>query len=65
MAFLRKVKAAFRGAVSLVLFALHGLGGLAISPIMIALRNPRLCQPVVRTVWRPLLWLFEANYLSV
>lgn len=63
MAVLRKVKAAFRGAVSLVLFALYGLGALAISPIMLALRNPRLCQPVVRGVWTPLLWLFEVTRL--
>ena len=63
MAVLRKVKAAFRGAVSLVLFALYGLGALAISPIMLVLRNPRLCQPVVRGVWTPLLWLFEVTRL--
>lgn len=56
-------KAVFRGAVSMVLFALYGLGGLAISPIMAILRSPRLCQPVVRAVWRPLVWLFQATGL--
>ena len=63
MAFLRRVKAVLRGVVSLVLFALYGIGGLAISPIMMVLRRPRLCQPVVRAVWIPLLWLFEATRL--
>lgn len=63
MALPRRVKAVFRGAVSLVLFALYGIGGLAISPIMMVLRRPRLCQPVVRAVWIPLLWLFEATRL--
>lgn len=63
MAFARAVKSAFRGVVSVLLFALYGLGGLAISPIMVALRSPRLCQPIVRAVWRPLVWLFEATRL--
>ena len=56
-------KALFRGAVSMALFALYGLGGLLISPIMMVLRSPRLCQPVVRAVWRPLVWLFQITRL--
>lgn len=56
-------KALFRGAVSMALFALYGLGGLLISPIMTVLRSPRLCQPVVRAVWRPLVWLFQITRL--
>ena len=63
MAFVRKAKAILRGATSLVLFALFGLGALAISPIMIALHDPRRCQRVVRAVWIPLLWLFEFTRL--
>ena len=59
----RAVRSTFRGAVSLVLFSLYGLGALAISPIMMMLRNPRLCQPVVRAVWIPLVWLFETTRL--
>lgn len=56
-------KVLFRGAVSMALFALYGLGGLLISPIMTVLRSPRLCQPVVRAVWRPLVWLFQITRL--
>ena len=63
MSFVRTAKSAFRGMVSLVLFTLYGLGSLAISPIMLVLRSPRYCQPVVRAVWRPLVWLFEMTRL--
>lgn len=63
MASIHSAKAAFRGMVSVVLFALFGLGALAISPIMMVLRSPRLCQPVVRAVWTPLVWLFEMTRL--
>lgn len=56
---MRRVKAFLRGGVSLFLFALFGLGGLLVSPLMIALRSPRLCQPVVRTLWIPLVGLFR------
>lgn len=52
-----------RGFTSCVLFVVFGLGALAISPIMFALRRPELCQPVVRKVWCLLLWLFEASGL--
>ena len=52
-----------RGIVSTFLFALFGLGAIIISPIMMVLRNPRLCQPVVRAVWIPLVWLFETTRL--
>jgi 1-acyl-sn-glycerol-3-phosphate acyltransferase len=60
---MKRVKAAFRGAISVVLFALYGIGGLAISPIMLVLRRPELCQSVVRAVWIPLVWLFEVTSL--
>lgn len=52
-----------RGIVSTLLFVLFGLGGVMISPLMMVLGTPRLCQPVVRAVWRPLVWLFEATRL--
>ena len=52
-----------RGIVSTLLFAIFGLGAIIISPIMMVLRNPRLCQPVVRAVWIPLVWLFETTHL--
>lgn len=59
----QSLKILFRGAISIALFALYGLGGLLISPIMMILRSPRLCQPVVRAVWRPLVWLFQITRL--
>lgn len=51
---------AFRGAVSLSLFVLFGAGAVCIAPLMILLRSPQRCQPVVRTMWRFVAWLFEA-----
>ena len=54
---------AARGAVSTTLFAVFGVGALAISPIMLAMSAPRLCQPVVRASWRILAWLFRATGL--
>lgn len=47
-----------RGATSVLLFAVFGLGALAISPLMLVLRKPELCQRIVRAVWRPLVKLF-------
>lgn len=58
-----KFTALRRGATSLSLFALFGLGSLLLSPIMFVLRRPELCQPIVRTIWRFLLWLFEVSGL--
>jgi 1-acyl-sn-glycerol-3-phosphate acyltransferase len=52
-----------RGVVSTLLFALFGIGAILISPIMVILGSPRLCQPVVRAVWFPLVWLFEVTRL--
>lgn len=52
-----------RGATSVALFAVFGLGALLISPLMLALRRPERCQPIVRAVWRPMVWLFESTGL--
>ena len=49
-----------RGAASVTLFLLFGLGALALSPLMLLLRRPEYAQPVIRTLWRPLLLMFEA-----
>ena len=56
---MRRVKAVVRGAAALILFGLFGLGGIALSPLMIVLRSPRRCQPVVRALWIPLVALFK------
>ena len=53
----------YRGAASLALFALFGLGALAISPLMLALRRPERTIPVIRFLWRPLLLLFDLTGL--
>ena len=52
-----------RGAASLVLFGVFGFGALLISPLMFLLRSPARCQPVVRTAWRLIVFLFEATRL--
>ena len=48
-----------RGVASVALFAVFGVGALAISPAMLILRRPERCQPIVRAAWRLLLWSFE------
>ena len=47
-----------RGAASVVLFGVFGIGSLLLAPLMLALRTTERCQPVVRAVWRPLVGLF-------
>ena len=59
----RTVVAAVRGATSLSLFLLFGVGALLIAPLMVLLRDPRRCQPVVRATWRLTAWMFEATGL--
>ena len=56
---MRRVRAVARGALSLVLFALFGVGGVLISPLALVLRSPRRCQPLVRALWIPLTGLFR------
>ena len=48
-----------RSFATLVLFALFGLGSVLLAPLMLVLRRPERCQPVVRTAWRPLVWAFR------
>jgi 1-acyl-sn-glycerol-3-phosphate acyltransferase len=57
---MRRAVMIYRSAVALVLFAFFALGGLLVSPLMIVLRSPRLCQPIVRNLWVMLVWLFKA-----
>lgn len=52
-----------RGATSVALFAVFGLGSLLVSPLMLVLRRIERCQPIVRAVWILLLWLFECVWL--
>lgn len=56
---MRRMMSVLRGAAALFLFCLFGAGGVAISPLMIVLRSPRRCQPVVRALWIPLAALFK------
>lgn len=60
---MRRFTAFRRGATSCALFVLFSLGALALSPIMLILRRPELCQPIVRKVWSVLLRLFEFSGL--
>lgn len=50
-----RVKAVLRGLMAIVLFAVFGIGALAITPLMLILRRPERCQPIVRFTWRLLL----------
>lgn len=52
-----------RGTESVLLFGLFGIGALIVSPLMLVLHRPEFGQPVVRLLWRPLLFLFEAAWL--
>lgn len=55
-----------RGLASLALFAVFGVGAVFLTPLMLVLRRPERCQPVVRALWRPLVWLFiHTGLLSV
>lgn len=49
--------------MSLALFAAFGVGAALISPLVLVLRRPALCQRVVRAAWIPLVWLFRATRL--
>ena len=52
------LRAIVRGTLSLILFGVFGLGSLLITPLMLSLRTPERCQPVVRTAWRFILSVF-------
>ena len=60
---MRSTAEVFRGATSTALFVLFGLGAVLVSPLMLVLRKPTRAQPVVRALWRPLVWLFAATGL--
>lgn len=60
---MRSTAEVLRGAVSTALFVLFGLGAVLVSPLMLVLREPTCAQPVVRALWRPLVWLFAATGL--
>ena len=63
MTVLSRVRAVFRGLVAVLLFAVFGLGALAITPLMLILRHPERCQPIVRFTWRLLLGAFVLSRL--
>lgn len=56
---MRRIRLVVRGALSLLLFAMFGIGGILISPIALILRSPRYCQRLVRALWIPLVGLFR------
>jgi len=53
-----KIREILRGAISLALFAVFGLGALLLSPLMLVLAKPERCQPIVRAAWRLMAGLF-------
>ena len=53
-----RLRAIRRGTTSVLLFGVFGLGALLITPLMLVLRKPELCQPIVRTAWRFILSVF-------
>ena len=58
-----KLRAICRGTTSVLLFGVFGLGALLITPAMLILRKPELCQPIVRTAWRFILSVFVGTRL--
>lgn len=52
-----------RGLTSTALFGVFGIGALLVSPVMLVLRRPERGQPVVRTLWRPMVALFQLTGL--
>ncbi|MCQ2395490.1 MAG: 1-acyl-sn-glycerol-3-phosphate acyltransferase [Kiritimatiellae bacterium] len=52
------MRAFVRGTTSVLLFGVFGLGALLITPLMLVLRRPERCQPIVRTTWRFILSVF-------
>ena len=59
MTVLSRVRAVLRSLMAVLLFAAFGVGALVISPLMLVLRKPDRCQPVVRQAWRLLLGAFS------
>ena len=57
------VRAIYRGTTSVLLFGVFGLGALLITPAMLVMRKPELCQPVVRAAWRFILSIFVGTRL--
>lgn len=57
------LRAIYRGTTSVLLFGVFGLGALLITPAMLILRKPELCQPVVRAAWRFILSVFVGTRL--
>ena len=60
---IRTLRAAVRGGLSLLMFAVFGIGALLLAPIVLCLRRPELSQPVIRASWRLVIVLFEATRL--
>lgn len=58
-----KLRAFFRGALAVFLFGVFGVGALLITPLMLVLRRPERCQPVVRAAWRFILSVFVLTRL--
>ena len=58
MTALSRARAVLRGLLAVLLFAVFGIGALAITPLMLILRKPERCQPIVRFTWRLLLGSF-------
>jgi len=60
---IRTLRAIVRGILSVLLFGVFGVGALLITPLMLLLRRPERCQPIVRCTWRLTLFLFCATRL--
>ncbi len=49
---MNSVRAVVRSIGTIGVFTLFGIGALAITPIVLVLRRPDRCHPVIRTLWR-------------
>ena len=53
----------FRGALAVLFGLAFAVGAILLSPLMFVFSRPDRAQPLVRAIWRPLVWLFEATRL--
>lgn len=60
---MRSLVAALRGIASVGLFGVFGAGAILLTPLMLILRTPERCQPLVRATWRLIAWLFVCTGL--
>ncbi len=52
-----------RGSLAVLFGFAFAVGAILLSPLMLVFSRPEGAQPLVRAIWRPLVWLFEKTRL--